>query len=402
MTEIDVSTFASHYPYNYRALMATEYMGFLVEKNLFHHKTISGYTNNLRYLDDIIKLLGQPAELFTEYIDEKVSATALKKGMLWRNTLGSNCVVVLEAGGYNGRWNLYVSAISAEAVTDVFDKILALIPAYEKVKESDKVTIGFWMKTGMGVIVTNRSLRISEWSTIENNYTDEVTEAMADLMALGPDDLRENGRLILLYGPAGTGKTHAIRSLTKKWNEWCDACYILDPSQFLHDPSYMLHAVMSCLPESNERDENGESVDQPWNPGLIEPVKQDRWKLFIIEDANELISAGARETAGQALSQLLNLTDGLVGQGSNILFLITTNEPIDKLHEAVSRPGRAIARINFDLLSVEKANEWLKNKGVNDEVAGKTSLATVYSTFKKSKQINTDKKANGNKRKMGF
>jgi hypothetical protein len=47
----------------------------------------------------------------------------------------------------------------------------------------------------------------------------------------------------------------------------------------------------------------------------------------------------------QALSRLLNLTDGLLGQGRKVLVAITTNEDLTRLHPAVVRPGRCLARI---------------------------------------------------------
>ena len=46
-----------------------------------------------------------------------------------------------------------------------------------------------------------------------------------------------------------------------------------------------------------------------------------------------------RQSTGQALSRLLNLTDGLLGQGRNVLVAITTNEDLARLHPAVTRPG---------------------------------------------------------------
>ena len=38
------------------------------------------------------------------------------------------------------------------------------------------------------------------------------------------------------------------------------------------------------------------------------------WKLLVLEDAGELLAADAHVRTGQALSRLLNVTDGLVGQ----------------------------------------------------------------------------------------
>ncbi len=59
------------------------------------------------------------------------------------------------------------------------------------------------------------------------------------------------------------------------------------------------------------------------------------WRCIIPEDTGELLAADARATNGQALSRFLNLADGLIGQGLNVLLLVTTNELLGKRE----RPG---------------------------------------------------------------
>ena len=80
----------------------------------------------------------------------------------------------------------------------------------------------------------------------------------------------------------------------------------------------------------------------------LQPVKRPReWKLVILEDTGELLTADASARTGHALSRLLNITDGMLGQGSKTLFLITTNEPLESFHEAVARPGRCASQVEF-------------------------------------------------------
>ena len=79
----------------------------------------------------------------------------------------------------------------------------------------------------------------------------------------------------------------------------------------------------------------------------------------MLEDCDELIRAGAKEATGQALSRLLNLTDGLLGQGRDVLVAITTNEHLARLHPAVTRPGRCLAQIEVGPLPHDEAAAWL-------------------------------------------
>src|SRR5215207_1268095 len=84
------------------------------------------------------------------------------------------------------------------------------------------------------------------------------------------------------------------------------------------------------------------------------------WRLLILEDAGELLAADARAVAGQALSRLLNVTDGLLGAGLRALVLLTTNEPLRRMHPAVVRPGRTWAEVEFSALPADEANAWLE------------------------------------------
>jgi hypothetical protein len=84
-----------------------------------------------------------------------------------------------------------------------------------------------------------------------------------------------------------------------------------------------------------------------------------RARLLVIEDCDELIATTAKDRSGQGLARLLNLTDGLLGQGLSLLVAITTNEPVTSLHPAIARPGRCIAEIEVGLLSDEEARRWL-------------------------------------------
>src|SRR4051812_2807486 len=100
--------------------------------------------------------------------------------------------------------------------------------------------------------------------------------------------------------------------------------------------------------------------------------------LIVREDAGELMSASARAEVGQGLSRLLNLTDGLLGQGVRTILLVTTNEPIGRLHPAVRRPGRCWVSIDFGPFDAAEATAWLALNGVEREVTGPVTLAELY------------------------
>jgi hypothetical protein len=163
------------------------------------------------------------------------------------------------------------------------------------------------------------------WSQTAGNYPG----ATGNTLAKHSDWRREppqGGRLLLLHGPPGPGKTSAVRTLTGEWRSWAEFQFITDPEQFLHNPSYLLETVGSSRRAS-----------QP----------ADRWKVVVLEDAGEFLVPDAKQLNGKALSRLLNVCDGVLGQSMRALVLITTNEPLVILHPALSWPGRCLAEIEL-------------------------------------------------------
>ena len=283
-----------------------------------------------------------------------------------------------------GRIFAAVAGRNAEAADSILAWLRGQFPLPDR--SAHEVRVTFWTYGPHGPQPIWRSIAVPGWDDIRENYSSPTREKLEPLM-VGFEPAR-GGQLILWHGNAGTGKTYALRALAWEWRRWCDFHYIVDPDSFFgQHADYLLNVLLQPTdPDMELEDEPGDLVGMRLVGGAggwtsYGPVPDERskpWKLLMLEDAGELLTADARAVVGQGLSRFLNVVDGLIGQGLRVLVLVTTNEEIRTLHPAVARPGRSAANVEFALLTVDEASVWLERHGVTERAAAPTTLAALY------------------------
>jgi hypothetical protein len=267
--------------------------------------------------------------------------------------VGGECLayVYLKLGFLYG----HIAARELPIVADAEEWMRTSFPLTQAT-EDQTVPLTFWSAGEYGAHAIARGIAATSWSAISVNYPEAVRTHLASL--LGRKFHPSAGQLILWYGPPGTGKTNALRGLAWEWRSWCDTHYVTDPESFFGRSNYMLDVLL-------QDDEEGSDQSTP------------KWRLLILEDTGELLAADAKEQAGQGLSRFLNVVDGIIGQGLRVLILVTTNEPLRRLHPAVSRPGRCAAKIEFGPFPAAESAQWLAEHGVETE-ARELTLAELF------------------------
>ncbi len=221
------------------------------------------------------------------------------------------------------------AADTPERAKCTIDALLARIPLDSRLFEANSTSVTMWNSIGMGrALGVPKHLRGTPWCEVRGHFSAPVASSLERVLAIdsgGP----KIGRLMLWHGAPGTGKTSAILALIHEWRDWCSIHSILDPDRFFGNPGYLTEVLSSG------------------HPG--------KWKLIIAEDCDQYLAPPPGSGVGGPLSQLLNLTDGLLGQGSNTMVLLTTNAPIQRVHPALIRPGRCLSNIEFTNLTGAEA-----------------------------------------------
>jgi hypothetical protein len=265
---------------------------------------------------------------------------------------------VVQVAQGNGRTIVEVAATNLAIAEKVLGEIQAAFPPIP-VGSEPMLPLVFWHHEDGGPNANSMKVAVVGWDNVNANYATETRTPLATLMeGFTPD--AHHGRLLLWHGRPGTGKTYAVRALAWAWRDWCRFECVLDPERLFGSASYLMEVLTH--EEDEERDDS-------------------KWRMLVLEDAGEMMSIDARRQFGQGLSRLLNLTDGLLGQGRKLLVLVTTNEELGKLNPATTRPGRCLSQIEFQPLSATEANGWLRSANSPRRVDGARSLSELYATL---------------------
>jgi ATP-dependent 26S proteasome regulatory subunit len=113
-------------------------------------------------------------------------------------------------------------------------------------------------------------------------------------------------------------------------------------------------------------------------PSIIPFLMEKKNSILIIEDAERVIADREGNGSPAGVSNILNLTDGILGDCLNIQVIATFNMKRERIDQALLRKGRLIAEHKFEALSVDETNKLLKHLK-KDVVSEKgLTLADIY------------------------
>jgi len=103
------------------------------------------------------------------------------------------------------------------------------------------------------------------------------------------------------------------------------------------------------------------------NPDFIDILLDNPNSVLIIEDAENIIM-DRRYTHNSSVSNLLNISDGLLSDCLSVQLICTFNSELSLVDNALLRKGRLIAKYEFGKLSVEKSNALSRHAGFHNVI----------------------------------
>ncbi len=157
---------------------------------------------------------------------------------------------------------------------------------------------------------------------------------------------KENDKgIVLLHGLPGTGKTTYLR-------------YLIGT---LKKKVMFVSPAVAC---------------NLMNPEFMDLLLDNPNSVLVIEDAENIIM-DRKYSDQSSVSNLLNISDGLLSDCLNVQIICTFNSELRFVDNALLRKGRLIAKYEFGKLSVEKAKALSNYLGLNNSITKPITLAEI-------------------------
>lgn len=230
------------------------------------------------------------------------------------------------------------------SVTDTILPFKELIDPFVYIEEE---------KTNIYAIIQNSSgLKLApldfkqDHVSIEDNYNDDFlpiyNKMKSDL------SVKDSKGLFILHGCAGTGKSRMLVRLASE----------IKGKKVIFLPPNMVDILSS--------------------PSFLPFIMEHPNSVILIEEAEQVLTTRDNTSKSNAVSNLLNITDGILAEVLKTQILATFNYDYSKIDKALMRKGRLKLDYEFKPLTVTKSNSLLHKLGKKFVATEAMTLADIY------------------------
>jgi SpoVK/Ycf46/Vps4 family AAA+-type ATPase len=249
----------------------------------------------------------------------------------------------------------YAEILYASNGYDFADRLVKALSEYKVEQKKEEFEINIITSGYHGLELKRLDIKPTKLDT-DLYYNDDFKEIDAIIRQRLNQD--EDKGIILLHGLPGTGKTtylrHLIGGLKKK-------VLFVSPS------------VAGNL----------------MNPDFIDLLIDNPNAVLIIEDAENII-VDRKYNSNSSVSNLLNLSDGLLSDCLNVQIICTFNNSLSMVDDALMRKGRLVAKYEFEKLTAEKAQRLSDHLGLQQIIKKPMTLAEVTNPDERAYQVKTE------------
>jgi hypothetical protein len=353
-------------------------------------------------IQDIIKEYGfeDPAEDFTYSVNKTKKTYNLRRYYI--EYFGDDLYLTLEKSGFPEE--LYYTQESLETAIKIMDRWLAfVVPLINEVKE-DVRFVSLLLQDKRNGAFSEVSVPLGSKLNIDvtKNYmpdlpNDSIKEKLSE----------DRGGIMIFHGEPGTGKSSYIKYLMESMPN--ADFVVLDPNTIQNfSEDFKNYLIQNSLSKKFYREEPvGDSCDEisghnrEYGKGLqLAEVScggsSFSGKIYVLEDAEKLLLKRNETTNPVNLSNILNITDGIVGDLVKTKFICTFNCDLSEIDSALLRKGRLLQKYEFKALTGETLDALAKELGLPEDHPKSMTLAEIYGYTESTGMDETEK------HKIGF
>ena len=246
----------------------------------------------------------------------------------------NNCLLEFDAG--------YCEIFHNGLQDDFINECTALMKVFKEKQRRKPLEINLISRGQNGLTLKQLEVKRTKLN-LDLFYEDDFKEVDSVICKRLNND-KDKG-IVLLHGLPGTGKTTYLRHLIGKIKK---RILFVSPS--------LAGDIM--------------------NPDFIQLLVNNPNSILIIEDAENVIMD--RKISGNAsVSNLLNISDGLLADFLNVQLICTFNNSLTLVDSALMRKGRLIAKYEFGKLSTEKSQRLSNHFGFNNTITKPMTIAEI-------------------------